>query len=115
MVGGGRAYNWSLSLPTCTGASADSTLVGAELRRGPPTILLVLGQVLTLPWWWQSLEVVPVPSYLHWASADSTLVVAELRRGPPNIRIALVQVLTLPWWWQSLEVVPVPSYLHWGK
>ena len=49
-----------------TGASADSTQVVAELRRGPPTILLALGQVLTLPWWWQSLEVVPVPSFLHW-------------------------------------------------
>ena len=35
--------------------------MGAELRRGPPTILLALGQVLTLLWWWQSLEVVPVP------------------------------------------------------
>merc|ERR1711954_103972 len=34
-------------------------LVVTELRRCPPTILLVLGQVLTLPWWWQSLEGVP--------------------------------------------------------
>ena len=39
--------------------------VVAELRRGPPTILLALGQVLTLPWWWQSLEGVPLPFYLH--------------------------------------------------
>ena len=64
--GGGRAQKGSPYHSTCTWASADSTLVGAELRRGPPTILLALVQVLTLPWWWQSLEVVPVPSYLHW-------------------------------------------------
>ena len=84
----------------------------AELRRGPPTILLALGQVLTLPWWWQSLEGVPLPFYFTRASADSTLVVAELRSGPCPFLLALGQVLTLPWWWQSLEVVTVPSYLH---
>ena len=71
--------------------SADSTLVVAELRRGPCTF------------------------YLHVTSADFTLVVAELRRGPPTILLVLGQVLTLPLWWQSLEVVPVLSYLHWGK
>ena len=44
--------------------STDSTLVVAELRSGPCPFLLALGQVLTLPWWLQSLEVVPVPPYL---------------------------------------------------
>ena len=84
----------------------------AEHRSGLCPLLVALGKALTLLWWWQSLEGVPVPSYLHWASADSTLLVAELRRGPPTILLALGQVLTLPWWWQSLEVVPLPFYLH---
>ena len=44
--------------------SADLTLVEEELRSSPYTFLLVMGQVQTLPWWWQSTEVVPVPSYL---------------------------------------------------
>ena len=35
---------------TCNRASADSTLVVAELRRGPLTILLALVLVLALPW-----------------------------------------------------------------
>ena len=52
--GGGRAHKWSLYLPTCAGTSADSTLVVAELRSGPCTFLLPLGQVLTLLLWWQS-------------------------------------------------------------
>ena len=90
-----------LYLPTCAGTSADSTLVAAELRSSPCTSLLALGQVLTLPWWWQSSEVVLyLPTYA-WTSADSTLVVAELRNGPCTSLLALGQVLTLPWWWQS--------------
>ena len=103
----------------------------------PP--LLVLEQVLALPWWWLSSEVVTLPSYLRWnkcwlypgcgiaqkgsqylptctgTSAECTLVVTELRSGPCTFLLALEQVLTLPRWWQSSEVVPLPSYwlTHW--
>ena len=78
-------------LSTYAGTSADLTLVVAELRSGPCTFQLTLGQVLTLPLWWQSLEVVHVPLTCTVTSADSTLLVAELRSGP------------------------VPSYLHSDK
>ena len=60
-----RAQKWSLYLPTCTGKSADSTLVVAEHRSGPCTFLLKLWQVLTQPWWWESQDMVPIPSYLY--------------------------------------------------
>ena len=109
--GGGRAQKWSLYLPTCARTSVYSTLVVAELISGPCTFLLALGQVLTLPWWWQSSEVVPVPFYFRWdkcwlyscggrahnwslylptcagTSADFTLVVAKLRSGPSTLQL----------------------------
>ena len=81
--------------------SADSTLVVAELRGGLCSFLLALWQVLTLPWWWQSLEVVLYLPTCTVTIADSTLVVAELRGGLCSFLLALWQVLTLPWWWQS--------------
>ena len=61
--------------------------------------------MLTLPWWWQSSEVVLYLPTCFGTSADSTLVVAELRSSPCTSLLALGQVLTLPWWWQSSEVV----------
>ena len=84
--------------------------------------------MLTLPWWWQSLQVISVPSYLAWnkywlypgggraqkwslylptgtgTSSDSTLVVAELKSSPCTFPFGLEQVLTLPWLWRSSEV-----------
>ena len=60
------AQKWSQFFPTCTGTSADSTLVVVELGSGHCTFLLALEQVLTVPLWWQGSEVVPVLYYLRW-------------------------------------------------
>ena len=119
--GGGGAQQWSQYPSTCARTSANLTQVVAELRCSPSTSLLALEQVLTLPWWWQSSALVPVPSYLRlnklwpypWGgrdqqwfqylstcsetSADLTLVVVELKSGPSSSLIALDEVLTLPW------------------
>ena len=105
----GIADKVSKYLPTCSGTSADFTMVVAELRSGPGTFLLALEQVLIAQ---KGFKYLPTCA---WTIADFTLVVVELKSGPCTFLLALEHVLTLPWWWENSEVVTVPSYLCWNK